>query len=139
MEKILEFINEHAVRGACTCGLCDDSPEKPEECQPVGHTADLEFFKVSLKGEPNAKILRELIKNNHSGVFCDLDLFDGKEHSFIEIGGWIGDQSAALVLMGIGNLLGLWELFTPTTLGMPPEFSKALAGQGLLYIKSREP
>lgn len=136
MEKLLEFIAEHSTRGACTCGKCIDAPGNPKDIQPEGHTIDMEFFKLSLKNKPKAKVLRKLIEDNPTGTFSDIDLFDGKDHNYMEIGGWIGDQSDAMVLMGMGDLLGLWEVFTPTKLGMPPLLAKELAGQGLLFIKS---
>ena len=136
MEKPIYFIDEHSTRGACTCGLCVGAPEDPEDIQHEGHTVDMEFFKVSLKNNPNPEVLRQLIKDNPTGAFSEIDLFDGKDHNFMEIGGWIGDQGLAIVLMGMGNLLGLWEVFTPTKLGMPPLLAKELAGQGLLFIKS---
>ena len=136
MEKLFDFIAKHSIRGACTCGLCIDAPENPEDIQPKDHTVDMEFFKVSLKNNPDPEVLRQLIKENPTGAFADIDLFDGKDHNFIEIGGWIGDQGLAIVLMGMGDLLGLWEVFTPTKLGMPHELATELAGQGLLFIKS---
>lgn len=135
MEKLFEFIAEHSERGACTCGRCNDAPENPEDMQPEGHTINMEFFEVSIKNDPDPEVLRKLIKDNPTGAFADVDLFDGKDHNYMEIGGWIGDQGLALVLMAMGDLLGLWEVFTPTKLGMPPELATELAGQGLLFIK----
>ena len=137
MEKLHEFIAKHSVRGTCTCGSCSDAPDNPEEHQPTGHTADVEFFKISLKDKPDPEVLRTLIQENFKGEFSDLDLFDGKEHNFIEIGAWIGDQGAALILMGMGKLLDLWELFTPTSMGAPPDMAKMMAQEGLVSIKVR--
>ena len=133
MTELIKYINEHSIRGACTCGQCIDAPENPEEKQPEGHTANVEFFKVSLRNEPDAEILRKLVMDN-KGEFNDANLFDGKEHSYIEIGAWIGDQGYALILMGMGELLGLWKLLTPTSFGMPEELRQMMAGQGLVTI-----
>lgn len=135
MEELYDFIIKHSVRGACTCGKCIDAPKNPEQHQPAGHTANVEFFKVSMKDNPDPEALRVLLQENFKGEYCNLDLFDGKEHGYIEIGGWIGDQSAALILMGVGKLLGLWELFTPTSMGMPSDIAMRMAEEGLVTIK----
>ncbi len=136
MQKLIEFIIEHTVRGACTCGLCRDAPKNPEE-KPTGHTADLEFFKVSLKNNPDPEVLRSLIEENVTGAYVNVDLFDKKEHGFTEIGGWIGDQSMALMLMGLGELLGLWKLHTPASLNAPKELRMMMAQNGLVSIVSK--
>lgn len=115
MSELIKYIVEHAVRGACMCGECVDTQPNPEECQPRGHTVDMQFFKVSLRNNPSKDDLLALIKS-HKGEFNEVDLLDGNEHNYIEIGGWIGDQGLALTLMGMGELLGIWELLTPNSL-----------------------
>jgi len=127
---LIDYITEHSDRGECTC--CTEAK------QPSGHTADVIFFKVKAHPEADAETLKKLILE-HSGDFNEVDLFDGKEHGFQEIGGWIGDQGLALLLMGLGSLLGLWELLTPrTVLGEAMEESHAIgmARAGLVIIKS---
>lgn len=139
MNPLIEYITTHGKRGACTCGLCADAPENPEQKQPQGHTADVVFFKVAVSPEAKADELRALIKENR-GEFCECNLFDGSEHNYIEIGGWIGDQGLALTLMGMGACLGLWDLLTPRSVfgGMIPEEAvKMLAGKGLVAIQHR--
>jgi hypothetical protein len=123
MTPLLEFIQRHVEAGECTCGRCG-----PVSTNPGPHRqdlADLVFFKVAKKGEPNAVELIQLIKA-HKGDFVDLDLFDGGDHSYINVGGWIGDQGAALMLMGLGSLMGLWELRTPYTM-IDPHMEKGMA------------
>ena len=66
----------------------------------------------------------------------DIDVFDGAEHNYIDIGAWIGDQSAALAFMGMGNLLGLWELTTPLSMGLPADMCNTLAQNGMISIKA---
>ena len=34
--SLMEYINEHIERGACTCGQCCDNGLKPKENQPEG-------------------------------------------------------------------------------------------------------
>ncbi len=153
MSKLVEFVKNNSVRGACTCGKCfaiaqDGSLVKvkdPEKHQPDGHTSDMYFFKVSIGEGPEkekfemAKKLRELI-DGHKGVFNEVDLFDGNEHGFIEIGGWIGDQGLALQLMGMGALLDLWVVMTPETVmpSLPKDLKKMMAESGMLTIKAKE-
>jgi len=141
LSELTDFVNKHAIRGACTCDLCIDAPNDPEQRQPVGHTVNVHFFKVALK-DPNANIealateLKDLIKR-HKGEFNDETLLDGKEHSYIHVGGYIGDQGNALTLMGLGELLNLWNVLTPhKMLGdlIDDELSNKLAGMGMISI-----
>lgn len=128
-----EYINEHATRGPCTCGRCIDAPQHPGEHQPVGHVSEVVFFKVSLKNKPDPLIFKRLIEN-HNSTYCDIDLFDRKEHSYLEIGAWVGDQGIALTLMGMGELLGVWKLLTPASLGISGELAEQMAGMGMISI-----
>lgn len=127
-----EYVNRFAQRGDCTCGKCCDAPENPE--QPTGHTADVYFFKVAAKEGASKDDLLGAIKN-WKGEFCQCDPLDGEEHSYIELGAWIGSQDLALQMMGLGAALGLWGLMTPKSLpGLPKELMDQMAGQGFLSI-----
>lgn len=110
MQALVDYIVKYAERGACTCGRCVDAPANPEQLQPTGHTADLGFFKVKANDGANAEELTRLIKANKTGEFCDIDVLDGLPHDYIELGGWIGSQELALMLIGLGTVLGLWDL-----------------------------
>src|SRR5438128_1829428 len=110
MEDLHAFLSQHAIRGDCQCGRCLDAPVTPQ--QPGGHTADMVFFKVAAKNNPNPDTLKRLIEDNKVGSFCTLDVFDGNEHNYQQLGAWIGDQGEALTLMGLGAVLGLWQLLT---------------------------
>lgn len=136
MEKLINFVLAHSERGTCRCGKCCDHPGVDQ--QPVGHTADIVFFLVSAKDSPDANILRDLIAANKAGQYCECDLFDGKEHGYMEVGGWIGDQGLAMQLMGLGAVLGLWTLLTPRMLpGLPEPLVMQMAGAGMVTIQSR--
>lgn len=149
MEDLIKYLNAHADRGACQCGNCfvvtpDGELAKvkdPAVHQPAGHTVDMIFFKVS-NGVNTAKAadLKALIIKNKRGAFCDLDMFDGAEHGYMEVGGWIGDQGLALTLMGLGTLLGLWKLHTPRTV-LGDHLDRAtvmqMAGAGLITISAK--
>jgi hypothetical protein len=97
----------------------------------------MELFKVRL--DLNGKEIPELAKELLAIVSADYPQWlDGEEHDYMEIGGDVGDQGNALCLMGIGNLLGLWELLTPATLlpDLPDDLRKMMAGQGMIAIKA---
>jgi len=142
MINLAEYVVDNCIRGSCTCGRCIDSPAK--KFQPDGHTADVQFFKVALKNSGLTDVDKDVIKKNfieliknHKGIYSEIDLFDGNEHNFIEIGGWIGSQGVALELMGMGELLGIWKVATPDRLAH--EFSEEtrdmLARAGYISIK----
>ena len=121
------------------CGKCIDAPKNPEQLQPEGHTAEMIFFKVAAGPKADKDTLKMLVESNKKGEFCDMDLFDGKEHNYMEIGAWIGDQGLALTLMGLGTILGLWKLLTPVTmLKFKPDdpMTVQMAGMGFLHIQA---
>ena len=107
MTNLRDYVIKYANRGACKCGRCADAPPNPEEHQPKGHTADMVFFEVSANPGADAETLKQLVSENKEGSFGDVDVLDGNEHSYLELGGWIGDQGLALMLMGLG---WFWEL-----------------------------
>lgn len=128
MSQLTKFVIEHATRGDCKCGNCSKNNAIPNKNNTISRPfIDVQFFKVLLKENPSdedKKVIKndliQLIKN-HKGEFREINLFDGEEHNFIDIGAWIGDQGLALMLMGMGELLGIWELRTPNKVA--PDFS----------------
>jgi hypothetical protein len=66
--------------------------------------------------------------------------FDGKEHSYLETGADMGDQGIALMTMGLGSLLGTWNLLTPAILGFSSDdpLAKQMAGMGMITIQARD-
>ena len=139
MQNLRDYVMENSIRGACMCGKCIDAPKNPEQLQPEGHTAEMIFFKVAAGPKADKDTLKMLVESNTKGECGDMDLFDGKEHNYMEIGGWIGDQGLALMLMGLGTILGLWKLLTPVTmLHFKPDdpMTVQMAGMGLLHIQA---
>jgi hypothetical protein len=138
MEPIYElgrYVSEHTVRGTCRCGKCADHPGV--DSQPTGHTADVFFFEVSATGEPTAEELRRLVESARQGEFAECDPFDGNEHSYIELGGWIGAQGLAMQFMGLCAVLGLADVLTPKMLpGLPDDLMAMMAGSGMVSMKS---
>jgi len=135
---LYEFVLDHAIRGVCQCGQCIDAPPNPEKLQPIGHTADLIFFKVALKKviteEEMKTTFLELIKKEQP------HWLDGKEHNYLEMGANIGDQGVAMMAMGMGNLLGVWDLLTPESVlpGIPDHLKMMMAGRGLISITTKK-
>jgi len=137
MPSLAEYVQKVAERGSCECGQCIDAPPDPK--QPAGHTADVHFFKVRANEDADAETLRSLV-TNHIGEFNRVDLFDGTEHGYMELGGWIGDQGLALTLMGLGKVLGLWDLMTPRSMGITDEgLAASMAGGGMVTVKAVSP
>lgn len=140
MKALRDYVMMYAERGACKCGRCCDAPPNPEQHQPTGHTADVIFFEVSARPGADAETLRALLRENFRGEYGDVNVFDGSDHSYMELGGWIGDQGLALMLMGLGAVLGVWKLLTPKTLlgnSAPKDIVQGLAGQGFVLVRAQ--
>lgn len=139
MKELIEYINDYAVEGECQCGKCADGMENAEDHQPEGDIVDMVFFNVGAGVGVEKGQLEELVKANVKGVHCDVNMFDGKEHSYLEVGGWVGDQKTALMLMGLGAILGLWNLLTPKTMvapGLDDDVVKGMAAMGMVAVKA---
>lgn len=123
MNELREFIKKHCQQVALGSG-----------------DVDIEFFGVKVVDEPSAESLKSLVASNNAGEFgSEVDLFDGQEHNYINLGGWIGDQGYALMLMALGSHLKVWELLTPEKL-MPfldEAMKKQMAGMGMISIVSK--
>lgn len=98
--------------------------------------ADVIFFGVNKGPQASAEGLREAIAA-HKSEYCQCDPFDGEEHSYIELGAWLGDQGLALTLIGLGAILELWRLLTPRTIlgdDIEPQQAMQMAGQGYVAL-----
>jgi hypothetical protein len=137
MKNLPDYVLYSVERGACRCGRCIDAPENPEEEQPTGHTADVYFFECALKDNPDVETFRELTAA-HIGSHNECDPYDGAEHSYIELGGWLGDQGIALEYMALGTLLGDFTLITPKILPLPKDLQDQMAGSGMVTIRKAE-
>jgi hypothetical protein len=129
-----EYVLYHTERGECQCGKCIDKGSKSD---PIGHTVDIFSFKLTTRNNPTVFEFINLIKT-HKGVHCDCDPLDGKEHSYIELGAWIGDQVIALRFMGLGTLLEVFKLITPKTIkGLPDDLMRQMAGVGFITVQRK--
>jgi hypothetical protein len=94
------------------------------------------FFDVAAKDNPDADEFKKLIQE-HQGEFNDVNPFDGAEHNYIELGGWIGDQGIAMQFMGLGVLLNLWKVMHPVNmlkLERNNPLAQQLAGVGMVSL-----
>ena len=136
MNELADYVNEHTIRGECTCGKCIDSPltlhpELKEKYQPQGHTADVMFFRVSTQNNPDKDTFLNLVRNEFP------HWLDGKEHNYLEMGGDMDDQGIALKTQALGSLVGAWTLLTPEVMfgnALPQEFKMELAGRGMITV-----
>lgn len=140
MTALVDYVVKHTVRGACRCGRCCDRVFGPDD--EIPHTVSVEFFEVGLStsGMPDADEFRRLVEE-HRGEFGEVDPFDGEEHGFMELGGWIGDQGIAMQAMALGDILGVWQLRTPTRMmghTLPEGMGMAMAQSGMVTIIAGE-
>ena len=128
MEALIQFVRKHTTRGACKCGLCVASDGTTEK--PTGHTVNLTFFEVGMFGNPDAVMFQSLAQD--AGIMPPA----GKEVSYIQLGGDIGDQGTALLTMGLGHLLGAWKVLSPDIVmpSLPANAKKLMAAQGMVKI-----
>lgn len=133
--KLGEYVDAHTDRGECKCGRCRDVGTKPD---PIGHTADMVFFLVAKKDEPSAAEFEALTKA-HPGDWQECDPLDGKEHSYLELGAWLGDQGVALRYMALGSLLGVFDLLTPRTMlpALDEDLVMEMAGAGYITVQRK--
>ena len=156
---LIEYVRKHTQRGACQCGQCLELATVEGRIEIVPnidaekwqlddgpHTVDLIFFKVALvnaAGDEPASA-EELVRltDAHLGDWGDCKPFDGEEHNYMKLGGWIGDQGLAMQFMALASILGLTQLLTPYTIFgrdlfiADPGLPLQMAQSGLLSVQS---
>jgi len=135
MSDLSRFVADHTARNACRCGKCGDPGDPNVFLLP--HTVNMYFFDVCSVNNPLKEEFLELIAK-HSGDFNDMNPLEG-EHSYIEVGGWIGDQGIGLQFMALGKLLGLWEIMQPGMIlnindPRQKQLADQMAGMGMVSI-----
>lgn len=121
MTHLIDYIDRHA-----------------HECQPTEGDTDVIFFGVKRGPDATAEGLIAAIEQ-HKGEFAECNPLDCEEHGYPELGQWLGDQEAALKLIGLGSALGLWKLLTPkTVLGdlVSPEQVQEMARGGMVTMRA---
>ena len=106
------------------------------EARPELAKVDLEFVVV---GVDNAAAQR-----HRDELKAILDTYPAPERlacgpSYIEVGAVIGDQGAAFQLFALGKVLGLWDVITPTTLGITGDDARRMAGSGMIMMTGYRP
>jgi len=127
--NLAEYVGKTTRRGSCGCGRCFDAPDEPSK--PDGHTVSVEFFDVSQQGA-NKDTFLDLVRSEFP------HWLDGKEHSYLETGADIGDQGLAMQAMALGQLLGAWELMTPSKMlgtDVDKDIAMQMAGSGYVTIR----
>jgi hypothetical protein len=118
----------------------DDFPAQPDTRQVV----DCHFVTVGFTEYAPTWTHRQFydtIAANPVGQWATIpaERFEGGP-SYIEIGGWIGDQTLALQFMALGELHGLWQVMTPAVIGATGQMADELAGRGMIMINGfKEP
>lgn len=92
---------------------------------------DCHFITVGVNMEAASKRKGELLQLLDDYPFPDR-LAEGP--SYIEIGGELGSQDAALRLFALGEALELWEVITPEKLGINGPEADELAGGGMVMM-----
>lgn len=105
----------------------------------VPGAADVGFFGIVLAPDSDltAVKLKNAIERAEKGAFMDiqLDKFRTDDLSYTTLGTWIGDQGLALALIGLGNLLELWDIVMPQTVGITDEaLVQRMMGMGFLML-----
>lgn len=123
------------IRRATIQGTSDDG-------RTLDGFIDLGFFQVSIEdaeGKPTVTAdefltaLRAAFEQR-TGEFADMDLEGFRQGpSYIALGGWLGDQGVAIALIGVGALLGLWDVASPETLGITGAEADQMRGMGFLF------
>lgn len=140
--RLGDFVLAHTDRGECKCGKCIDVGFKPDPSGP--HTVNMIFFKVAgrlIEDQETMKTTFRSLTTAHKGAYEEVNPFDGKEHGYLELGAWIGDQGIAMQYMALGVLLGQFQLLSPLTvlhLAKDDPLVVQLAGAGYLMVRVKE-
>lgn len=132
-EEVFEYLVDHGVhepQEGTELREPDSDGAFPRERREI----DLNIFKVGAKPTAKPEELLALVEANLP------ELLDGAEHSFVEIGVKLGDKGAALMLIGLGGCLGLWDVMSPETVlpdagPLDPKLKRRMAEAGLVTMR----
>lgn len=135
MSNLVQYVKDHTLRSACTCGKCVDAGDPNVYLLP--HTINMYFFDVCAVNNPIKEEFLALIAK-HEGAFNEMNPLEG-EHSYIEVGGWIGDQGLGMQFMALGKLLDLWNVMHPglildVNIAEQKQLADMMAGRGMVSI-----
>jgi hypothetical protein len=95
------------------------------ECPANLTRVDVHFFIAGIDKDRALECRPALIQ----ALMEDADLLK-RGPSYITIGAHLGDQQAALMLMALGEVMGLWRVITPAFLALPEDQRDRAAGAG---------
>lgn len=98
---------------------------------------DVHFFKVFVDDQFDPEHFKVCmaysLMGEGKGEFGDINEERAKGGpSYIEWGGWIGDQGLAMRMMACGQKAGLWKVITPATLHVTGKDADDMAGKGFV-------
>ena len=107
------------------------------EAPPDEVRADVHFVEIAPTADfPDQEDLVAMVQGafgeGEYGTMRAADLSGGP--SYIALGGWLGSQELALMLIGAVELAGLAKAITPKLLGMTGEVADQMAGSGLVML-----
>ena len=99
--------------------------------------ANVHFVEIAPTAEfPDREELIDAVQGAlGEGEFADMsadDLAGGP--SYITLGGWLGSQDLALMLIGAVELAGIAKAITPALLGMTGDMADSMAGEGFVML-----
>ena len=106
----------------------DDAPESDV-------MVDVHFMQIGVNKTKAEKIRDEF--NEILDTYPDPERLKGGP-SYIEVGAVIGDQGAAFKMFALGEVLGLWQVITPASLGMTGAMADQMAGGGMVMTSGRK-
>ena len=106
-----------------------------EEAPETDVMVDVHFMQIAVNKDKAEKVRNEL--NEILDTYPDPERLRGGP-SYIEVGAVIGDQGAAFKLFALGEVLGMWKVITPASLGMTGAIADQMAGGGMVMISGRK-
>lgn len=132
LKALIDLANTHTARLPCQGAEGE-------------YTVDVGFYRLALVllGIPFETLRKQAVvllgTGFNTGVHDKIDLLDGVEHSYLEIGYLCGYQGHALAVMGFLTLISIVRLLTPKTIMGIENYSptgKYMIGQGLVSIQA---
>jgi hypothetical protein len=137
-------ISEHQV-GIVRVFEINAFPETPADAEPGTFTetapdkvrANVHFVDIAPTADfPDREELiaavRGALGEGEWGTVTAEDLAGGP--SYITLGGWLGSQDLALMLIGAVELAGIAKAVTPELLGLNGEMAHTMAGNGFVML-----